>query len=345
MNSDLLWKSVDKAVIEDYSNFLKAVNERSEFKAGLRSEYIAPNDALAESVEYFHYNICYDDRMKYICDNFVLNENISSNNRILNIIISHFYGARGIHSVLTNISDPKLAIVNFDKLAEEQLSGILDYTIMMRENAVLAKSLNKPFWGTTELHTSIMAEGNKFVKKMYGIQGTQFNVCEWLASWINNSLIERIRNVHSFRELYDVFIEQRNVGEYYAYHAAASGSNNKELKAYHDEPFCSPGPGARMTAALMFPTVSKKEVSFADRVIWIRNNQFELMDVPEIHPTKWNYFDIYPEPQNKLTVYGNEVGMCQYSVYCRLRDNPHLIKYRKVARVETEESPFDKFFE
>ena len=35
------------------------------------------------------------------------------------------------------------------------------------------------------------------------------------------------------------------------------------------------------------------------------------------------------EEQNELKSYGTEVSLCQYSVYCRLKANPHLIKKRK----------------
>ena len=41
---------------------------------------------------------------------------------------------------------------------------------------------------------------------------------------------------------------------------------------------------------------------------------------------------IFEDEQNELKSYGTEVSLCQYSVYCRLKANPHLIKKRKIAR-------------
>jgi hypothetical protein len=86
----------------------------------------------------------------------------------------------------------------------------------------------------------------------------------------------------------------------------------------------------------MFPNLSKKDVPLGERVVWIRENQKEILDI-EFHKELWNYtstngIKIFEDEQNELKSYGTEVSLCQYSVYCRLKNNPHLIKNRKVAR-------------
>lgn len=343
--SDSLWKHLDKKEMSEFELFYTKVNERSEFFAGYRTSYVAPTDALGETVEYFHPTITYDDRMRYICQYIVTNPKLSEHNKICNTIISHFYGARGIHQVLSGIDDPNMAHVNFDTLAKEQTDYknnkiIGPYTNWIRKHSLEQKEAGLPFWGTTELHTSLQSAGRKFVNNTYGTtdKGTPANVAEWIASWINVGIIDTMLQVKSLEELYNTFIKINGVGPYYAYHGAASNSNNPSLKAYHDERFCDPGSGAKETSTLFFPGLSPKDVSLADRVIWIRENQLQLMNTPAIHKDRYNITSngviIYPEDQSELKTYGTEVAMCQFSVYKRLKANPHLIKHRKVARIE-----------
>ena len=344
--SDLCFKHLDVKAMKRFELFYKKVNERSEFLAGYRKSYEAPDDALGIEVEYFHPTITYDDRMRYICENLVANNKISKTNKVANIVISHFYGARGIHQVLTGKQDPFEAYVDFDLLAKEQQKSVLtkkpgEYSYWLRQHCFEQHKKKQPFWGTTELHTSLQGAAGKFVSSLYGEKiKAPSNLAEWIGSWINDGTVDKILSVNSMKELYDVFSTVSGVGPYYAYHGAASGSNNFDVNVYHDERFCEPGPGAKETAINLFPELSQKAVTLSERVIWIRENQTQIMDVPVIHKSRHNITvndkHIYPDPQDELKTYGTEVGMCQFSVYERLRANPHLISKRKVSRAKLE---------
>lgn len=354
--TEACFRSLDKKVMSRFETFYHAVNSRSEYLAGYRSSYEAPDKALGLEVEYFHPTITYDDRMRYICENLVLNDKISDFNRVCNVIISHFYGARGIHGVITGETDPKNAWIDFERLAREQLVKADrpgDYTAWIRERCLKQKAAKKPFWGTTEIHSSLQGASGRFVLKRYGSnEKNPANLTEWIASWINTGTVEKILNARGMEELYLVFLSQDGVGPYYAYHGASSGSCNPSIKAYHDERFCEPGPGARETAKQMFPGLSEKEVTLAERVVFIRENQESLISLPVIHESRHNItvngVSIFPEAQDALKTYGTEVCMCQFSVYERLCQNPHLISKRKVARDDGSTSekngPLDKFF-
>jgi hypothetical protein len=43
-------------------------------------------------VEYFHFNITGDDRMRYLGQNVVLEEHLSRESRLCNAVIAHLYG-------------------------------------------------------------------------------------------------------------------------------------------------------------------------------------------------------------------------------------------------------------
>ena len=126
------------------------------------------------------------------------------------------------------------------------------------------------------------------------------------------------------------------IGDYYGYHCSTSNSVNPKLNFNHDSKFVAPGPGATETLEILFPGLTKSEVPLGERVVWIRENQHEILDL-EFHKELWNYttsngIKIFEDEQNELKSYGTEVSLCQYSVYCRLKANPHLIKKRKIAR-------------
>lgn len=353
--SSKLWKHVDTKLVAELQLFYHKVNERSEFNYKLRDTYEPPNEALGINVEYFHPVITYDDRMRYICENIVTNDNCETNSDILgNTIISHFYGARGIHTSLTGIENSKHALVSFAQLAYEQRNFLIHgnvghYTTWLRVTSTEQKKKQFPFWGTTELHTSIQNAARKWIKAFYGAD-TEIAPCyvaEWIASWANDGTFDKMMWAQSFEELYHIFKAQPGIGSYYAYHGASSNSVNPLLRAYHDERFCDPGPGARKTAKAMFPGLSEKEVSLDKRIIWFRENQYRLMDCPTIHESFHNItangVTIFPEPQDELKTYGTEVCFCQFDIYRRLSENPDLIKFRKVSRINTPDNNLDNF--
>lgn len=340
-----LSNKIDRTVLSEFHLFLEKINERNLFVRGLVPEYSAPSPALGEDVEYFSSQITLDDRMVYIMNNIVTSPGVTMENRLGNTIISHFYGARGIHSVITGDWNEKTALVDFDLMAKEQLDAartrkVGPYTQSLRNQCLKSKAQGFPFWGTTELHTSIMDAGNKFVNSLYGSnESNQLAVAEWIASWKNDGTFDRLIQSKTLKEMYTNLRAIRGIGAYYGYHCSTSNSVNPDLPFSHDEPFCAPGPGAQFTLSRLFPGVSEKEVSMENRVIWIRENQDSLFPGLRncFHPATFNVIangiKIFKEDQNELKTYGTEVGLCQFSVYCRLKENPHLISKRKVSRV------------
>ncbi len=351
----LLRNSLDWDVLKDYEHFVKMVNRRTLFQKGIVDSYNPSDPALGLEVEYFHPSITADDRMVYIMENIVTIPGLRWQNVIGNTIISHFYGARGVHNILTGIDDDKKAHIDFIKLGKEQIEFkkteiVGEYTKHLRELAVQAKLNKQKVWGTTELHTSIQTAGRRFVNEWYlgnarhDDKGTWSNVSEWIASWThlpskynpNKTVMQGMREAKDLSEGFAYLTGENMIGDYYGYHCSTSNSVNPKLNFSHDSKFVAPGPGAVETLELMFPNLSKKDVPLGERVVWIRENQKEILDI-EFHKELWNYtstngIKIFEDEQNELKSYGTEVSLCQYSVYCRLKNNPHLIKNRKVAR-------------
>lgn len=338
---NVLSKSLNTEIVKDVGYFFNKVNERSEVVYGYRDKYNDGGDvALAEHVEYFHPHILYDDRMRYIMQN-IVHADTSIDNIICNTIISHFYGGRGIHQILTREENPKKAIIDFERLSKDR-----EYENQIRENLDDALSIGLKVYGTTELRTSLYGASNDWVASTRNLpkNADKINILLWVSSFIENGTTQKIANANSLKELYKAITQLPGVGSYYGYHCSTSNSVNPKINVNHDERFCVPGPGARFTLDLMFGDDCK--VEHGDRVIWFRENYKDLIGEVYINPNEHNMViegqKIFKEDQNELKTYGCEVGLCQYGVYHRLKNNHNLINKRKVSRID--ESIMDGFY-
>lgn len=335
---------IDRDELKKFEYFLHKVNEKWEYQYGLRDSYDDGGDAaLGQDVEYFGSVTTADDRLRYIIENIVAipDEILSPANKIGNTIISHFYGARGIHQIMTGISDPKHAHVDFELLHSDQ-----DYLETLKVNADAAKRAKKKFYGTTELHTSLQTAGRNYCRVKYNDPNraaSNLDILEWIAAWTVNGVIDKMLNAKTLKEMYAILTTNNGIGEYYGYHCSTSNSVNYALPFHHDEYFCMPGPGARTTLNAMFkPLMDKgvvKKMPYGDLAIWIRNHQHVIFEQKLlIHPFFHNYLvddkKVFTHEQDELKVYTTEVSLCQYGIYNYLCKNPHLINKRKVARLE-----------
>ena len=332
---------VNMQVVDRIGYFFNKVNDRALYQMGIKDSYDNEGDeALGETVEYFHPQITLDDRMRYIMENIVLSD-MSMDNIICNTIISHFYGGRGIHQILTRDPNPKTALVDFERLLVDK-----EYEMTIRKNIDDALSIGLGVYGTTELRTSLYGASNTFVAESRDLprNADKINILLWVASFIPRGITKRMAAVNSLQEMYNILTELEGVGQYYGYHCSTSNSVNPRINIDHDERFCVPGPGARLTLDMMFPPDCG--IPHGDRVIWFRENYKDLIGDIYLHESTHNVIvgdtKIFQHDQNELKTYGCEVGLCQFGVYSRLSDNKSLINKRKVARAD--ETLMEYFF-
>lgn len=334
-------KYLNRDLMEDFKYFLNKVNERTEFQYGLRESYNDDgNKALGQNVEYFGFNILQDDRMRYIIENIVSipDNQLSQYNKIGNTIISHFYGVRNIHNLVTGESDPKKAHFDFERAAVDQ-----DYIDKTSKIMNFYRHHKEKFYDTTALHTSIQTAARNYCRQKYGINDRQIeltDILEWVASWIKDGTMDRIiGEANSLKDMYGILTEKRGIGPYYGYHCGTSNSVNPILNFSHEDLFCAPGPGALEAINMLFPNLPKTKNIYGDVIVWLHDNQQELFHDLKIHEYFHNYkieeSNVFKNNQNFLTVYGLEVCLCQYSVYNYLRNNEHLIGRRQVFRSDT----------
>lgn len=329
--------SVDLITTAGVQQFWYKLNERTLYKIGIYPSYDDEGDlAMGEDVEYFHYSICADDRMKYLGQNVVLEEALSDRNKLCNAVISHLYGGRNIHTLLTGNTNFKKAHLDF-----ERINGDPAYVSWMYENAAYAKLHGFKFYGTTELHTSLQTAARNFCRKKYSEPSrlaSNTDIAEWVAGMITSGLVDDLLyRTKTLSEAYDRINTLSGVGAYYGYHLACDCSLLSVTPYHHDEKFCVPGPGARHTLDMLFPKFVEKtkKVPYGEMIVWIEENQQKLYPKIEYHEALWNITNaetgkkLFPFDQNKLMVYGLEVGHCQYGIYDRLVNNPQLVEKRR----------------
>ena len=324
---------------KEFKYFVNSVNERAEFQRGFRQTYNAPEYALNASVEFFHPNLCCDDRMVYIMENIVSlpDEKLSLYNKIGNTIISHFYGARGIHQIATRENNVKKAHVDFKNYFT---SGERD---RIRKNLELSVIAKLSIYGTTELRTSLFGAANKYQEERFGKSTNRAhpgNIMDWVAGLGERGIFDRMIASKSAEETFNILSSLEGIGSYYGFHCATSNSVNPSLRWDNDDNFVKPGPGAQYTLRLLFPKATNKQISSGELVIWFRHNQkfFGFGDIV-IHESLRNVLDykgdkILSKDQTEMMTYGSEVGMCQYGIFCKIRHDHKAIDRRKVSRLD-----------
>jgi len=329
-------QALDKNVVANIEHFFIKVNERLLYKMGVRPAYSTDGDAaLGEDVEYFHFNITGDDRMRYMGQNVVLEDQLSDRNKFCNAVITHLYGGRCINSLLSGKTDPKKAHLDYERIATDPA-----YVQWMYENAAYARKHGYKFYGTTELHTSLQTAARNFVRHKYSQPdraASNTDIVEWVASWADTGLVDDILSSKKLEDVYTKINTLPGIGAYYGYHLSVDSSLIPGTKYHHDESFCVPGPGCCHTLDMMFSTLksSIKKMPYGDLICWIEQNQKTLYPRVPFDQALWNIQNdvtgkkVFSFEQDKFMVYGLEVGHCQYGIYDRLTKQPHLIEKRR----------------
>lgn len=342
--SDIFY-NFNQEIMKDFNWFLYKINQRACINLGfIKEEYVEENRfgkldyGLGRDVEYFHPSITLDDRMRYI-GTVIANQKISLFNIVCNTLISHFYGARGVHQALTDSKDPNNCFIDFDQIADNNI----DYIRLLQKNVEKSKRLKIPIWGTTELHTSIQTAARNYCRTKYSNNDRLFNVidvCEWVASFRDSGIFDKLVKCEHIKDAYTVFKSLPGIGDYYGFHGAASTSALPQLKYHHDQKFVAPGPGAVYALKLLYDSLDSKK--YADAVYFLREKSDEIGLTENIifHPSSYNIKlncgnNLFEHNQDSLKYYGTEVLCCQFGIYLQIRNDKKMCEKRKVARIKT----------
>lgn len=334
------WESnYDKDIMLDFNHFLKKINTRACIQNGFIDEDYDPvnrhgkiDHGLGYDVEYFHPTITLDDRMRYIGTE-IAAADMSKFNILGNTLISHFYGARGVHQAITQKAGE---FVDFDRIAD----GDADYRDHLYANADNAKKNGLPIWGTTELHTSIQTGSRNYCRKLFNDPDRKFktgDVLTWVASFRDNGVFEALDKSEHIEDTFKALTKLPGIGEYYGFHGAASTSVLPFLGYNHDQRFVAPGPGAVYLINHMWPNAPKK--LYPEAIYFLREqcDRIGLTDEVDFHPDAHNIElpsgkKLFTFEQDSLKYYGTEVLSCQFGIYLQIREDKKACERRKVSR-------------
>ncbi len=328
----LLRDALDKEVVKDLGDFIHKVIWQGHYNSGLTNHYKWEEPALAPDVAYFNPQLSLEAGAKRIA-NYIVGSDISLEEKICNTIVKHFYGPTEIHQILTRERDPKKALIDFARLHEDE-----EYAQEINSNLDFAASLGIPIYDTTAIRTSLWGAANSYVTEKRGLterNKDRVNLLLWIASFLHDGTVDKIKEAKTLKESFKAFTSLSGVGNYYGYHSSITNSINPALAFSHDDRFTVAGPGAKVSLKLLFGNV---KVSADDQIIWFRENYEEFIGPLRVDERAHNLFagetPCFADAQDGLKTSGTEVALCQFGVYSRLRENPHLIDRRKIPQFE-----------
>lgn len=324
----------DKARLAELKAFLMEMNQRA-LTDWHNQPYTAPDKALEKTVMYFAPLMCApSDRRevaKYIIGSTQPDLRDSIPNQALNIFMTFLYGPSEIYHTITGHPDPEHAWVDFECLMHDDGS----YLQELKENIVYTKSHGLKLWTTTELHTSIQTEARNYCRRKHGDAerpAGPTDLLEWMASWIKDGSLDRILEAKTLKGAYEAITKIRGIGPYYAGNPVMMLSALPGSSYRHTEAFCAPGGGALKTIEYL----TGKKLGFDKAVACIAQlaeDQETLLPgltVPEefrnfhLPNGRW----LFAEDQLRYTCNSFEVGMCQFSVYLKLKEEDEPAKRR-----------------
>jgi alpha-glutamyl/putrescinyl thymine pyrophosphorylase clade 1 len=324
---------IDMAVAADIKQFWDKAVHAFDYRAGLVDKFETNDFAVQADTEYFGPNVTMDDRLRYLGNNISNNKDISEENKVLNLIVTHFYGGRDCHRVLNAEMDPKKAYTDFRRALTDKT-----YVAEIKSNLDKAKKVGYSIWSTTELHTSLMGAMNKFAKKKFGEDTPKHavNMIHWLSGWIEDGTVDKILNSKSLKECVGHICSKEGVGSYYGYHGGTDQSSNRSVSFTHDEPFVLPGPGCQWTLRRLFPD----QKPTGAQVVWLRENQHEIFGSVDFKPF-WHNIEVngqkvFDKDQTELSYYSMEVALCQWGIYKDIQANPAREARRKIKPTDVD---------
>jgi hypothetical protein len=328
-----LFKYLNKARLESFKKFLHAMNERG-LADWYGRKYEAPEPQLSSDIMYFSPILLAPSDRREIAKNIVgiPNSVLPVEDKVLNCTLSYLYGPTWIYLYLSGKTNPSEAHIHFDRVYSDP-----DYVNSLRENIAYARLHGHKMWTTYELHTSVQTAARNYCRVKYNEperKANDLDVVEWLASLRYDGTVDRILNAKTLDEGYKILTSVRGIGPYFGGNSVLMIANLQETQYTHEEPFCAPGGGAIRTLGYLFEDFFKAGGRMRPEamIAWFWEHQDKLLDgvvIPsEFHNMDVSYGKLLKKDQTTYTCNSLEVGMCQFSVYCKFTEDPDAMKRR-----------------
>ena len=300
-SADVLYCGVNENKIKDAEPVLDEVNfgllkkwiiER--YNIHLRKDVLNQDPPWTKNQVLSNYRFCnvrreHDRESKWLIKN-VCNNNLSYENKLLNCIL--------------------FRLINKSKTVE--MFGPLDFSNL--DYDLILDKLDKFSEGNKDyvyFSNAFFMSGPKVVcNKKFGKGGNMvLKMIKLVELYFIQGIIERIKNVKSQEEVYNILRSFDGFGEFLAYQIFVDFSYIEEFPFSENE-FVVVGPGCKRGLNLIFKDFDG--LSFEEALFWLRDNQNELFgeDFGKL-------FSDLEDFDKKLNVMNLENCMCEISKYIR----------------------------
>jgi hypothetical protein len=328
-----LSKYINRQRLDEFRHYLREMNKRS-LADWYGHKYEASEPQLSSDIMYFSPLVLAPSDRREIAKHIVgiPNSVLPVEDKVLNCTLSYLYGPTAIYHYLSGKSNPADAHIHFDRVYHDP-----EYVTELRENIAYARLHGHKMWTTYELHTSVQTAGRNYCRVKYNDpdrKASDLDVVEWLASLRYDGTVDRILNAKTLQDGYDQLTSVRGIGPYFGGNSILMIANLAETEYTHDEPFCAPGGGAIRTINYLFEDFFKAGHKMKPEKIiaWFAEHQAELLEdvtVPsEFANMDVSYGKLLKNDQTVYTCNSFEVAMCQFSVYCKFKEDPEAMKRR-----------------
>lgn len=326
-----LRKYADPARLAELEEYLIGMNDR-----GLDEHYGRPvkttDFALDPAIMYFQALLLSPCDRRMMARDIMGVPWLSEENKVCNAAIGYWYGPTNYLIHLTGVTDTSRAHVDFDRVYVDQ-----DYVEQLRSNLAFTRKHGHQVWTTTELHTSLQTEGRNYCREKYKDperKANSLDIVEWMAYLKRNGWAKRILEASSMEEAFNRFCEPRGIGPYFGGNSIAMIANSRAVAYSHEENFTAPGGGAVSSLEYIFESMRQAghKLNHLRLIQWLVDEQevlFPRLTVPAEFQNMpgWDG-QILKKDQTRYTANSFEVGLCQFSVYRKIKEKPELAKRR-----------------
>ena len=336
--TDIL-KHINHDRVKELNDYLNEMKNRGLCQF-YNKPYIPPDPALDEKIMYFPGLILAPGSRRNLITSFY-GENpeiIDYVDKALNHVIICMYGLDENLLFITGKTNPKEAWIDFTRVHNDP-----EYVNQLKENILFARSIGHKIWSITEIHTSVQVAARNYCRIKYNDinrKSSDIDIVEWLAYLKHNGTIENILNQKTLQDAYNTMTNIPGIGPYYGYTSVAMFATLQCTDYEHDEMFCAPGKGAQKTIEYLFEDYKAKgnKINHSKLICEITEIQDKLFDL-EV-PIEFQNIDtqhygkFLKHDQTQYTCNAFEVGMCQFSVYRKFKEDINASKKRLVSNID-----------
>lgn len=321
-----LWDSLDREVLADFRCYLYKFNEAIHYRAGLQDTF-EEIPGISAKTEMAEPNITQTARYQYMARDLAFNGNMTTASQILNMLVTHVIGGHETPRAFSGRVEREWGFVDFERVAARDR----DYIDQLESNALKMRAQGLAIWNDITIRSSVQGVANKYVDSIGSPRGYA-GALEWMANWIADGTVDRLLDSETFQEATEILLEQKGIGKYIAFHAAAGISSHPLIRMGHEEEYALAGPGACRTIASMF---HDSKVHPNDVCIWFAENQEKL--VPDLHYHEyWHNIEVdgkgvYGVPQDRLFPITSEIALCLYNTFKKNRQSAKFHASRQKA--------------